>query len=197
MSTDRNVRSTGGRISSAGGHYTRNIPTENDPFNNRVMSFRDGDLESLENNPETASAATIRAFGEMFARNDAKTVTQRQNADAFLAQHSEFIDHPANADKMNKALSAMYGERVYTVEEFECAYNALRANKALEIDQAEVVKQQQAAANAAKRAKAVATKANVEPTIEDMYSMPLDELRMRAAVADEARKRKIAEEGGW
>ena len=71
----------------------------------------------------------------------------------FLSLHSEFLDTPTNAEKFNRTLDAMFGaNRAYSLDEFESAYTVCRANSILELDQVEIVKQQQAAANAQRKA---------------------------------------------
>ncbi len=192
MSTDRSVRHTGSRTSSAG-NYTRTLDAA-DEVTDRVISVRDGDTEALENNPETASAATIKAFGELFARNDAKLIALHRNSDTFVTLHKEFLDTKFNGERMNDTLKAMFGDVAYSLEQYEHAYSVLRANNVLEIDQAEVVKQAQAAAN--QRAKAARAAQKAVPTEEQLYTMDLDELRRLDAVENQQRLQLAGERGG-
>jgi hypothetical protein len=126
---------------------------------------------------------------------DETRTTKSQSADEFLALHPEFLDVPKNANLMNDTLKAMFGDCAYTTEHFQAAYNVLRVSNVLDIDKAEVAKQQQAAANAQRKtaiknvtdAAARAFNPNV-----DYESLSLDEVRKRA----DEELQKAGERGG-
>jgi hypothetical protein len=124
-----------------------------------------------------------KASYEGLQRADSNLIEQRANADAFLALHPEFIDLNTNGQTMNRTLETMFGDRVYTVAEFEQAYAVCRANNSLQLDQAEIVKQQQAAANqrtkAALKQRADAASRVFNPHA-DYDSLSLEEIRERA-----------------
>lgn len=120
---------------------------------------------------------------EGLQRADSNKIEQKANADAFVAAHPEFLDTDANGSTMNRTLEEMFGVRVYTVAEFEKAYAVCRANNSLKLDQAEIVKQQQAAANARTKAaikqRADAAARAYSPNA-DYDTLSVEELRNRA-----------------
>ena len=133
------------------GSYTRFIPNsaDQDEFNQNVRRAHDG-LDPI--NPR-ATAEQIKQVFEEARLADETRVTNKRNADEFCALHPEFLDHDKNGAQFNKTLDAMFGANIaYTVDQFERAYQVCCANNSLELDRAEIVKQQQAEANA--RAKA-------------------------------------------
>jgi len=70
----------------------------------------------------------------------------------------------AMGKQFNKTLDAMFGaNRTYTIEQFERAYQVCCANNSLELDRAEIAKQEQAAAK--ERAKAARAKRAVETRV--------------------------------
>jgi hypothetical protein len=117
--------------------------------------------------------------------------------DHFVALHPEFIDINANAETMNRTLEALYGDRLYSVDEFEKAYAVCRANNSLELDEALIVKQQQAAANqrakAAREQRAAATRVFSEAEKENMS---LEELREAENREIRRRMQEAGERGG-
>lgn len=178
--------------SFSAGNYTRTIDTQEDPFNTRVRATLDGE-ELDQDNPENWSKEKVRAAAEMFQRADHRVLINKENADAFLAQHPEFLDTKSNAEKMNAILDSLYGERAYSSEEFETAYRAGVATKSLTIDEAELVKQQQRAAD---EQRAQGTQ-SVTPTMEELETMPLEDLRRLDALENQKRMQRRGEEGGF
>jgi hypothetical protein len=178
------------------GSYTRYIsnPAEIDPLNQRVRDFLD---DSMPDGPENAPAEEVRAWAEHFQRADTNAIAQRENADAFLAVHPEFLDTKANGETMNRTLETLYGDRVYTVSEFEKAYRVCCANKSLALDKAEIAKQEQAAAderaNAAREQRAQETRTFTE---DEKYTMSLDELRQLENREIQKRMQQAGERGG-
>ena len=130
------------------GSYTRftSNPAEQDPFNLRVRAFKD---DNMPDGPENAPKEEVRAWAEAFQRED--TIRQNQlqsglNADAFLAAHPEILDTKANGELFRHELHRMFGEgSLLTVNEYEAAYESLRASNFLALNKAEVAKQQKAA----------------------------------------------------
>jgi hypothetical protein len=117
-------------------------------------------------------------------RADAKLNTRLQTSASFIDLHKEFLDTEANGQAMNRTLQAMYGDVAFTLEQMENAYAVLRANTMLDVDQAVIVKQEQAAAN--ERAKA-ARERSAGHSMEELYEMDLEDLRRLDAIENEKR----------
>ena len=174
-----------------------NNPADEDPLNvgaraalNLAPDQRFNDSSELfeEWSPEKQR----RAF-EGLQREDAKRIALDKAATDFVTLHPEYVDNNSNGKKMNDALVARHGNRVFTVEEFEQEYRVLRANNNLTLDQATIVKQQQAAAN--QRAKAERSRI-VYRTEEELETMPLEEIRRLDAVERQKQMQRVGEEGG-
>lgn len=71
----------------------------------------------------------------------------------------------------------MFGDCLHTLEHFEAAYQALRRSDFLALNKTEVARQEKAAAKA--RAEAERSR-DVALSEDELWSMDLDELRMRA-----------------
>jgi hypothetical protein len=199
MSVDRSVRAVNSPRQSFGGSFgNATIHREIDPFDEKARRTLDGTLGELPDTFENWSADRVKEAALGFARADSDRIAQRSNADAFLALHKEFIDIDANGQTMNRTLEALYGDRVYSVAEFEKAYAVCRANNSLTLDQAEIVKQQQKAANerakAAREQHAAATRVFSE---EEKENMSLEELRDLENREIQKRMQQVAEEGGY
>lgn len=182
------------------GSYTRHVATTVDPFNQRVMAFKNDDASGLEDTPENWSADKVKAAAEMFAREDQKQqnkIASGQNADAFLASHPEFLDTQANGQLMNHQLNTMFGDGLHTLEHFEAAYQSLRASNFLNLDQKIVREQQKEAA----RARAEQERARIAARAFDedsaYGSLSMDELRQKADEQLRHDMQRRAEEGGW
>ncbi len=132
-----------------------------------------------------------------FARADSTRIEQKANADLFVALHPEFIDVNENGQTMNRTLEALYGDRLYSVAEFEKAYDVCRANNSLTLDKAEIVKQQQAVANqrakAAREQRAAATRVFSEAEKENMS---LQDLRKAETREIQRQMQQAGERGG-
>ena len=171
---------------------------EQDPLNQHVRAALDGTLEELPDTFEHWPADRVKEAALGFQRADDNRIAQRANADAFLALHKEFLDTQANGETMNRTLEALYGERLYTVSEFEKAYAVCRANNSLTLDQAEIVKQQQAEAN--QRAKAERARRAAETRVyteDEKYSLSLEELREAENREIQKRMQQAGERGGY
>jgi hypothetical protein len=140
-------------------------------------------LDGLGPSKPQLTAEQVKQAYEEALRADEKRTIKLQSADEFVALHPEFIDAGKNGKLMADTLKAMFGDCAYTTEHYEAAYNVLRVSNSLDIDQAEVVKQQQKAADAKRKAltkdrtdvaaRAFDSNANYE-------NVSLEELRARA-----------------
>jgi hypothetical protein len=140
-------------------------------------------LDGLGPSSPQLTAEQVKQAYEEALRADETRTTKSQSADEFLALHPEFLDVPKNANLMNDTLKAMFGDCAYTTEHFQAAYNVLCVSDSLDIDKAEVAKQQQAAANvqrktAIKKVTDAAARA-FNPNV-DYENESLEELRARA-----------------
>ena len=100
---------------------------------------------------------------------------------------------------MNRTLEALYGDRVYTVSEFEKAFQVCCANKSLTLNEAEIVKQKQKASDAQRKAvvKTQQERERVRNLSEDeMNTLPLDEVRKHANRQLQEDMQKAGERGG-
>jgi len=70
----------------------------------------------------------------------------------------------------------------------------LKESGFLKLDKAELAKQEKDAAKALAEAERAHS---VEPSIDDLYSMPLEDLRRLDAVENQKRMERIGNEGGW
>src|SRR5467141_1437582 len=107
----------GSRSFSVGG-YTRNIDTQEDPFNTRVRAFKDDSLSELPSTFENWEAPLIKEAVEGLQRADRQqqAINARvKNAEAWMAGHPEYISQPANNDLMNHELKRMFGEIEWTL----------------------------------------------------------------------------------
>ena len=157
-------------------------------------------LDGLGPSKPQLTAEQIKVAFEEAQRADENRTAKSQSADEFVALHGEFLDTEKNGKLMNKMLNTMFGDCAYTVEHFEAAYQALLVSDSLDIDRAEVVKQQQRAADAQRKA-AVKRRADAAARVFDPNAnydnLSLEEIRQRAD--EEARKEfeRRGHEGGW
>lgn len=129
------------------------------------------------------TAEQVKQAYEDAVRADVKRNTINQNADEFLLLHPEILDTQKNAELINKMLKQRFGDIPYTVAHFEDVTESLRITNSLDINKAEVVRQQQEAADAQRKAAvkrrtdAAARAFNPNANYEEMS---LEELRNRA-----------------
>jgi hypothetical protein len=117
---------------------------------------------------------------EMARQNTPKT---QLNADAFLTNHPEIVDNQRNARLINMQLKANgVTDGVVSIEQFDRATSQLRESGFLTLNKTTLAKQH--AAEVKQLAAEHAAIANL--TEEDMYALPLEEVRRRA---DQALKR--------
>lgn len=132
--------------------------------------------------PQLTAEQVKQAYELALLADETRTI-KGQSADEFVSLHSEFLDTAKNGQLMNETLRTMFGDCAYTTEHFESAYNVLRVSNSLDIDQAEVVKQQQKAADVKRktlikgRENAAARAFNSNASYENVS---LEELRARA-----------------
>jgi hypothetical protein len=174
------------------GSYLRHVPNaaENDEFNQN--------LRRAPVKPQLTAEQIKAAYEEALAADETRSVNI-QNSGEFVSLHPEFIDHPKNGEQFNKTLNVMFGaNRAYTVDQFEKAYEVCLANGSLELDKAEIAKQEQASAK--ERAKAARARRAAETRVfseGELETMALEDLRKVEDRAIQKRNQKIAEEGGW
>jgi hypothetical protein len=179
------------------GSYTRFIPNsaDQDEFNQNIHRAHDG-LGPVR--PRLTAEEIKVAYEEAVAADETRSVNI-QNSEEFVSLHPEFIDHPENGKQFNKTLNAMFGANLaYTVEQFERAYQVCIANNSLELDQAEIAKQEQAAAK--ERAKAARARRAAETRVfseGELETMSLEDLRKVEDRAIQQRNQKLGEEGGY
>jgi hypothetical protein len=179
------------------GSYTRSIDAQEDPFTSRVMAIKNDDASGLEDNFENWPKERVREAVDGLQREDKArqdAASDRQTGDTFIAGHPEYVDNEANAKLMQHELFNRFGAGRHSLEQFEQAYEALRASNFLKLNQAEVARQQKAAAKQRYEAQRAPS---VEPSIEEIESMSLEEIRMRDAIENQKRMERIGAEGGW
>jgi hypothetical protein len=147
---------------------------------------------------KTIPLETLRVVADRAAYED-KTQQDRlatkKNADAFIAVHPELIDNKSNAFILLNQARTMFGDGELTVNNLEDAYQYLRdRTDFLKLDAKELAKQQKAQAKAhyeTERAR------SVRPTEQELYDMPLEDLRRLDTIDNQKRMQRIGEEGGW
>ena len=184
MSVDRSVRANSTRTSGVGGFgYAQPIVKE-DEFDTQARARLNGEPTFDDSSPrfEDWSPAKQRAAYEGLGRADQKGTISRHSADEFLALHPEILDTNNNGDLINK-MKTMFGDVPHTVPQFEAATQALLISDSLDIDKAGVAKQQQAAANAQRKA-AIKNRTDAASRAfnqsVDYDNVSLEELRARA-----------------
>jgi hypothetical protein len=153
--------------------------------------------ENPDDVPELTAAQVKQAY-EQAVQADSKLTARRKGSDAFAATHPEYLDTEANGQAMGRTLNALFGDVAYSEEMFDTAYNVLRANNGLELDQAEIVKQQQAEAN--QRAKVERAKRAAQARVyteNELESMSLEELRNASNRQLQKEQRVVGERGGF
>jgi hypothetical protein len=178
------------------GNYQRYLPNvaENDPLNRRIQANLDGTQDELPDKFEFWDKERVKEAVAGVMREDQRQkdkIATGQNGDAFIAVHPEYVDSKANSELMRHQLKTQFGECLYTLEHYESAYEALRASNFLALDQKEVAKQNRAEAKA--RAEAERAR-SVPPTEQQLYEMPLEDLRRLDAVK---RMQEAGERGNW
>jgi len=131
----------------------------------------DEDFDTLAAN---LSPEQIKVLFNKAARSEqqkAADVESRQNSDTWCQLHSEYVDNPANAALMNHQLRTM-GIENPTVQDLELAYEQLKFSGFLKLNQAELARQQKAAAQ--DRANGIREQGGVFPQFNESEAEGLD-----------------------
>lgn len=178
------------------GSYTRHIDTPETEFDQRVRAFKDDTLDSFQDNPEFWPKEKIKAAAEMFQRHDQAHINAaevQKTGTAWTKLHPEYVDNDANAQLMRHQLRTN-GVTKATLADFDVAYEQLKESGFLKLD-AKILREQEK--EAAKQLAETERIRREEPSEDEMYAMPLDEIRMRDAIANQKRMQRIGEEGGF
>ncbi len=185
------------RVSGTGSYGNAFVQREETEFDIDTRRRLDGlDPLNSEKFEKWAPERQKEAY-EGFVRADSTRIEQKANADRFVALHKEFVDIDTNGQTMNRTLEALYGDRLYSVAEFEKAYAVCRANGSLTIDLAEEAKQRQAVVN--QRAKAAREQRAAETRVlseTEKENMSLEELREAENREIRRRMQEAGERGG-
>ena len=149
---------------------------ELDPLNQRIVGGMLDDDESERF--EDWSPEKQRAAYEGMLRTDAKLSTRRDNADEFLALHPEFVDSESNGEAMKRILDSLYGDVPFTLAMYQKAFEVGCANGNFQLNQAEIKRQEKAAAE--ERAKSIREKHARQTRVyteDEKNNMSLEELR--------------------
>lgn len=184
--TPRHVRAVNSSRSFGVGSFG-NAPSivEESDFDTEARARLNGKHAFDDSSPrfEDWSPEKQRASYEGLQRADEKRTISSQNADEFLLLNPHILDTKKNAGLITKMLSNMFGDIPYTVEHYDAATQALLVADVLDIDKAEVAKQQQKAADAQRKA-ALKNRADAAARVfnpsANYENMSLDELRNRA-----------------
>jgi hypothetical protein len=128
---------------------------------------------------EAMPAEKLRGFIERAMQSDQeKTDLMMSGIDlqTFFELHPEYVDCQANTSPMVSFVRAR-GIKAPTLSDLEEAYAALRASGLLQLNQA--VLQKQRKGEIADRAKEIEAQRTL-PDEEELYALPLDEIRRRA-----------------
>ena len=140
-------------------------------------------LNGLGPSKTKLTAEQVKQAFEDAQREDQRITTNKASADEFMLLHPEYLDTPKNAKLMNETLITLFGVGAYNVAQFEQASSVLRPTGVLELDQAEIVKQQQKAVDAQRKA-AIKSRADARAKVfnpnTSYDNLSLEELRSRA-----------------
>ena len=147
---------------------------------NQVIAPSQDEVD-FQNLPSEQALPLIRE-AEKQAHNQLSETERKRNADAWLILHPEFVDSERNAHLMAMQLrlnGVIDGET--TIADYELASRQLRESELLKLDPKVVRKQQaeelQQRADAATKIPGSIFDTTTE---EEMYDLPLDELKRRA-----------------
>lgn len=169
---------------------------DQDPLNVRVNASLNGTIDELPDKFEFWNKDAVREAVEGLQRADRAAQDRVENqkiGDAFVAGHPEYKDTNANAALMTHELNRMFGPGLHPLEHYEKAYESLRSSNFLALDQAELKKQQKAAA---KQRFEQERSRSVTPSEQELYDMPLDDLRRLDAIENQKRLQLAGERGG-
>jgi hypothetical protein len=136
---------------------------------------------AFENLPNEQALPLIRQ-AERVAQRKANAPQVQYNSDAWMTLHPEYVDDDHNANLMTMQLRANgCDERTASIEDCEIAYRQLRASGLLKLD-AQTVREQHTKELKQSAKQALNTPGTLfdKTSEEEMYSLPLDELKRRA-----------------
>lgn len=142
---------------------------------------------------EEWSAEKQRQAFEGLRRSDVNLAALRENSEVFIANNPIYLDTPENGAALNRCLKALFGDCVHTTAQFQKAFEVCCANNNLQLNQAEIEKQQKAAAK--QRTQAERSRI-VNLTEEELEALPLEEIRRRAIVEHQRQMQEAGERGG-
>jgi hypothetical protein len=170
---------------------------DEDPLNVRVNASLNGSLDEL---PDTADFWTKDRWKEAALaaeREDRATQDRLENkktADGFVASHPEYVDNNVNGKLLLNQMNTMFGPGLHTPDQHEAAYEYLCNNTDfLKLDPKELEKQRKAAD---KQRYEVERARSVGLSEQELYSMPLDDLRRLDAIENQKRLQLAGERGG-
>jgi len=163
-------------------NYDYFVPREQTAFDAGVKKALNGEKLVNDDDFETLAAnlspAQIKVLFDKASKSDqekAEAQRSREDCDAFIKLRPEIRDTEQNAYQLRAHCMSAFGTPYPTVEMLEAAYQSLRANNLLAINEVELAKQ--ANARATSRAKTIREEAFNE---DDAYGLDLDEVRRRA-----------------
>ena len=179
--TPRYVRATN-RTPSGTGSFG-NAPSLYDQSPTEFDQEARNTLNGLGPSKTKLTAEQVKQAFEDAQREDQRIITNKASADEFLLLNSEFLDTPKNGKLMNETLRTLFGVGSYNVAQFEQAYAVLHPTGVLDLDQSEIVKQQQKAVDAQRKA-AIKSRADAAARAFNQNAnydnLSLEELRSRA-----------------
>jgi|SRR5579864_2349337 len=188
MSVDRSLRADNNpRSSGVGTLGNYHIPT--------AQEMLDPD------NPENLTAEQIRAAHTLALREDKANqdrLETQKNADAFVAEHPEWIDNQANSQLLVNQAKTMFGDGLLTVDNFESAYRYLREHTNFLALNKTVLAAQQKQASKQRYAAQRAAEANHITNLSEaqLEALPLEEIRRLDAIERQKQMQLAGERGG-
>ena len=154
------------------GPHVAFMPQLEDEISEEIRRRLNGE-QSVKATPEE-----IREQHDSLVREEAEQSARlraQADGDAFTKLHPEYSDTIKNASQLMAHCKSAFGTTAPTLEQMDSAYQSLRANGSLELNQRVLAKQ----ADEAAVARARQFKAESSITEEEMKSMPLEELIRR------------------
>lgn len=159
------------------------VHREQNEFDKKAHRALNGEPISAEDAAwDEASPEQIRAQFERLSKSDQEKATAKasqEQLDVWVKTRPEYRDTPSNAKQLLNQCKAMFGTVTPTAEQADLAFLAIADTGLLDIDQKELAKQKDKRDTA--QAKAIVAAGGVHrygrPTEQELYDMPLDELR--------------------
>ena len=140
-------------------------------------------LDGLGPSKPQLTAEQVKQAFEEAQREDQRIVTNAASADEFLALHGEFRDTAENGKRMNETLRTMFGDGAWSLAQFEQAYAVLRPTGVLNLDKAEIARQEKQAKDEQRQAankRRTDAEARVFNPQANYDNLSLEELRTRS-----------------